>query len=117
MGESPMKLENYHLFLKLVDCSFKEIKDLRNHCIILHFFFEDMNPENGRKVRKLVELIEKKHLGLFLTFVPPCIFKPNRKSLKLFLYHDQTPVFTLSDLGVTQVITKEDMDLIRKKGE
>ena len=107
-----METENYHVQSSLLDSFIGEIKNLRDHCIIFHFSLEDITPDNGKKIEKIVDMIEKENLNMFLTFVPPCVFRPDKKSLKRFLCHNQTPVFTCEDLGVTQVLTKEGRDLI-----
>ena len=96
----------------MLDSFLKEIKNLRNHCIVFHFSFEDITPNRGKKIKKILDIIEKQNLNLFLTFVPLCVFRPDKKSLKRFLNYNQTPVFICEDLGVTQAITKEGRDLI-----
>lgn len=107
-----MEAKNYHIQSCLLDSVIGKIKNLRNHYIIFHFSPEDINPDKGKKIKKIVDIIEKEHLDMFLTFVPLCVFSPDKKSLKRFLNSKETPVFILEDLGVTQVLTKEGRDII-----
>lgn len=107
-----MESKNYLLQSCLLDSFIKEIRSIKNRCIIFYFSLEDITPDNGKKIKKIVDIIEKENLNLFLTFVPLCVFRPDEKSLRIFLYYEETPVFVLDDFGVTQVLTKESGDMI-----
>lgn len=107
-----MEKINYHVQSSLLDSFAKEIKNLKNKYVIFHFSFYDITPKNGNKVEKIVDIAKKENLNILFTFVPPCIFSPDEKSLNLFLNHKEIPVFVLEDWGVTQVLTKEGKDLV-----
>lgn len=107
-----MEMKNYHVQSCLLDSVNGKIKNLRNCYIIFHFSLEDITPNKGKKIKKIVDIVGKENLNLFLSFVPLCVFRPDKKSLKRFLNYKETPVFALEDLGVTQVLTKEGRNLI-----
>ncbi len=107
-----MEMKNYYVQSRLLDSFIREVKNLRDHYIIFYFSPEDITPANEKKIKKIMDIIEKENLNLFLTFVPICVFRPDKKSLKRFLLHDQTPVFVFEELGATQALTKEGRDII-----
>lgn len=107
-----METANYYVHSDLLDSFLNEIKNIRNRCIIFYFSFGNMTPDNGKKIKKIVDFIEREDLGLFLSFVPLCVFRPNKKHRNFFLKHEEVPVFVSDSLGITQLLTKESKNII-----
>jgi hypothetical protein len=96
----------------MLDAFIEELRNLKNLTLRFYFSFDDLNPHTGEKIKKIVDIIEKEKLDLFLTFVPPCVFIPKGEVLNLFIFSQESPVFVFDHLGIKQALTHDDKEAI-----